>query len=112
MKTEAGSVSGTTPKTTNTDSKRERLISSGRSARRTRYRCRFEHGRTYAGEEIDDDPSVCLECREPSWKCTGEEECYIRHKAMRERTKRKDVSEMLLDKWKPTGIYDIWGENL
>jgi hypothetical protein len=85
-------------------------------------------GRTYGGEEIDDDPAVCLECREPEWKCAGEYQCYLRHKelrekrlkelrekphkALQEKPKKKEVSEMLLDEWKPSGIYDIWGENL
>lgn len=104
--------------------KAERLISSGRSARRTRYRCRYEYSRTYGGEEIEDDPTVCLECREPAWKCEGEYRCYLRHKEMRDKPKKKEVSEMLrekqkektvsemlLEKWKPSGIYDIWGEN-
>ncbi len=91
--------------------KAERLISSGRSARRTRYRCRYEYSRTYGGEEIEDDPTVCLECREPAWKCEGEYQCYLRHKETRDKPKKKEVSEMLLDEWKPSGIYDIWGEN-
>lgn len=91
----------------------EKLTASGRSARRTRYRCRFEYGRTYDGEEIDDDPAVCLECREPAWKCNGEYICYLRHKAMRENPKKvKEMSEVILEKWKPSGIYDIWGESL
>lgn len=116
MKTDDGSACRTYPRT----KRDERLICSGRSARRTAYRCRFVCGRTYGGEEIDDDPAVCLECREPAWKCEGEYRCYLRHKELREKRhktlqekpKKKEVSEMLLDEWKPSGIYDIWGENL
>ena len=132
MKTDDGSACRTYPRT----KRAERLICSGRSARRTAYRCRFVCGRTYGGEEIDDDPAVCLECREPEWKCAGEYQCYLRHKELREKRhktlrekrhktlrekphkelqekpKKKEVSEMLLDEWKPSGIYDIWGENL
>lgn len=132
MKTDDGSACRTSTRT----KRDERLICSGRSARRTAYRCRFVCGRTYGGEEIDDDPTVCLECREPAWKCEGEYRCYLRHKELREKRlkelrekthkalqekphkelrekpKKKEVSEMLLDEWKPSGIYDIWGENL
>lgn len=108
MKTDDGSACRTTQRM----KANERLICSGRSARRTAYRCRFVYGRTYDGEEIDDDPAVCLECREPAWKCEGEYRCYLRHKALREKPKKKEVSEMLLENWKPSGIYDIWGENL
>ena len=126
MKTDDGSACRTTQRM----KENERLICSGRSARRTAYRCRFVYGRTYGGEEIDDprfpsgelddfqqswnieDPAVCLSCREPAWKCEGEYRCYLRHKAMREKPKKKEVSEMLLESWKPSGIYDIWGENL
>lgn len=106
MKTGSGSVCRTTPKT-----KSERLICSGRSARRTAYRCRFDYGRTYDGEEIDDDPAVCLECTIPAGSCHGDEQCYLRQKARRE-NRKTETAQRLLDKWKPNGIYDIWGESL
>lgn len=92
------------------------LTASGRSARRTRYRCRYEYSRTYAGNPIEEDATVCLECTKPADKCNGEYLCYLHQKRkrerMRERQKKKDPSEYLLEQWKPTGIYDIWGENL
>lgn len=106
MKTDDGFAYRTKPKTKN-----ERLICSGRSARRTAYRCRFGCERTYNGEEIDDDPAVCLECTIPAGSCHGEEQCYLRQKARRE-NRKTETAQRLLDKWKPTGIYDIWGESL
>lgn len=93
----------------------EELTSSGRSAKRTaertRYRCRYDYNRTYDGEVIDDDPTVCLECRLPAMSCRGEYLCYIRQKQIRDRRKRTQA-DYLLEEWKPSGIYDIWGESL
>ena len=106
MKTEDGSVCQTYPRTKN-----ERLICSGRSARRTAYRCRFDYDRTYDGEEIDDDPAVCLECTIPAGSCHGDEQCYLRQKARRE-NRKTETAQRLLEKWKPNGIYDIWGESI
>lgn len=90
----------------------EKLAASGRSAKRTRYRCRWDYARTYGGVPIEeDDPEVCLNCNLPAQSCKGEYECYMKRK--REMEKRAYTPERRkLERWKPTGIYDIHGENL
>lgn len=92
----------------------KRLKCSGRSARRTRYRCRYDYSRTYAGEPLEEDATVCLECTKPAHKCMGEYNCYLHQKRkrdrLREREKKPDRAAWLLEQWKPSGIYDIWGE--
>ncbi len=90
-----------------------RLICSGRSARRTRYRCRYDYSRTYAGDPLDEDPAVCLECPKPADRCRGEYHCYLHQKRIREKANQKRAgTDWLIDQWKPSGIYDIWGESL
>jgi hypothetical protein len=45
----------------------------------------------------------------------GEYNCYLQQKRkrdrLREREKKPDRAAWLLEQWKPSGIYDIWGEN-
>lgn len=105
-------MSGTT-KTMKKDE--HRLDSSGRSAARTsarvRHRSHYDTERTYGGDVIDDDPAVCLHCTIPAASCHGEEQCYLRQKARRE-SRKTDTAARLLEKWEPSGIYDIWGESL
>lgn len=95
----------------------KRLICSGRSARRTHYRCRYDYSRTYAGDPIEEDVTVCLECTKPVGKCNGEYLCYLMQKRKRDNERnrareKKTMAEWLLDNWKPSGIYDLWGESL